>query len=145
MHKDERHRAILSIIQSEAVLRQDRIVELLRKRGFVVTQASVSRDLVTLGVLKIDGIYGVPGSARINGIGDVSIVLVGENLIVAKCESGLASAIAVRIDALHLREIIGTIAGDDTIFIAIENAASQKSALRSLIQAFSSNDTSRRL
>jgi transcriptional regulator of arginine metabolism len=136
MHKNERQNEILSIIRSERVTRQDRLVELLQGRGFDVTQASVSRDLVSLGIVKLNGQYTIPGSAKISGIGTVDIALAGDNLIVVKSESGLASAIAVRIDALGISEIIGTIAGDDTIFIAVENTACQKSALKRLVGAF---------
>lgn len=142
MHKNERHNEILSIIRSERIERQEHLVELLQERGFDVTQASVSRDLVSLGIVKLNGHYTVPGSATISGIGTVDIALAGENLIVVKGESGLASAIAVRIDALGIREIIGTIAGDDTIFIAVENAACQKSAVKRLIGAFSEKGVS---
>ncbi len=142
MHKNERHNEILSIIRSERIERQEHLVELLQERGFDVTQASVSRDLVSLGIVKLNGHYTVPGSATISGIGTVDIALAGENLIVVKGESGLASAIAVRIDALGIREIIGTIAGDDTIFIAVENAACQKLAVKRLIGAFSEKGVS---
>lgn len=142
MQKSERHNEILSIIRTERVERQDRLVDLLQDRGFDVTQASVSRDLVSLGIVKLNGRYTVPGSAKITGIGTVDIVLAGENLIIVKGESGLASAIAVRIDALGINEIIGTIAGDDTIFIAVENAVCQKSALKRLIGALSEKGVS---
>lgn len=135
MQKNERHNEILSIIRSERIERQDHLVRLLQDRGYHVTQASVSRDLVSLGILKLSGRYAVPGSAKISGIGQVDIALAGENLIVVKSESGLASAIAVRIDALGISEIVGTIAGDDTIFIAVENVACQRLVLKRLVEA----------
>lgn len=113
------------------------IVSRLRAKGFDVTQASVSRDLEELGIRKSDGVY---SSGALNGLansfGTVSFEKSGKNLIVAKCGSGLASALAVHLDAMQMKEIAGTIAGDDTIFIALSNAAAQSSVLRSLKERF---------
>jgi len=60
----------------------------------------------------------------------------GDSMIVAKCDSGLASAAAVRIDAARIPEIVGTIAGDDTIFIAVKDSKAQKAALKKVWSVF---------
>jgi len=113
-------------------------VRLLRKNGFDVTQASVSRDLEELGVLKEQGVYRPPSQIpRRTAFGPVSFHPAGENLIVAKCGSGLASALAVRLDATRLNGIVGTIAGDDTVFIAITDQKSQNGLIRRLKEELS--------
>src|ERR1051326_1094303 len=122
MQKEQRQTAILKLIAARQIGRQEELAELLEKKGFVVTQSSVSRDLLDLGIVKVHGAYALPKKPR-NALafGLVSLETAGENLIVAKCEAGLASAVAVRIDGAAIDEIVGTIAGDDTIFIAVRD------------------------
>jgi transcriptional regulator of arginine metabolism len=134
MNRAERHELILDLIDRHRVTRQDELAVLLREQGAEVTQASISRDLDDLGVVKVDGRYArAPiGSAGANPFGVSSIEPSGENLIVLCCSSGLASAVAVRIDAEKIREIVGTIAGDDTIFIAVKDATAQRHAIKKL-------------
>ena len=128
---------ILELIRTTRVARQDELCRLLGERGFPVTQASVSRDLEELGVVKLHGAYALPQpDAKQYALGLQSIEPAGENLIVAKFPSGLASAAAVRIDASRVAEIIGTIAGDDTIFIAVADKKAQKTVMRSIWRIF---------
>ena len=138
--KTARQAAIIEIIESEALMRQEQIVANLIDRGFAVTQASVSRDLVELGIVKVNGHYASPRNATLPGFGMVNLTTAGENLIVAKCDSGLASAIAVKIDSCSVSEVIGTIAGDDTVFIAVENASLQRSAIKKLLGVLGGNN-----
>ena len=138
MQKTERQNLILDVIASRRISRQDEIVDALRTSGFTVTQASVSRDLDEIGVVKVDGKYAKaefenPASSP---FGLSSIDTAGDAMIVVKCASGLASAAAVRIDGEKIDEIVGTIAGDDTIFIAVRNAHEQKIALKKLRAIF---------
>src|SRR4029453_12094634 len=103
-----------------------------------VTQASVSRDLDELGVVKVDGRYArveLP-IAEASPFGVSAIIPAGESLIIVRCNSGLASAAAVRIDGSKIREIIGTIAGDDTIFIAVSGEHDQKLVMKKLKMTF---------
>ena len=137
MQRAARQELILKIVETEKVSRQGRIVELLNERGFDVTQASISRDLGELGIVKVNGIYASPENSAVPGFGVVDLIVAGQNLIVARCQSGLASAIAVKIDAAGIKEIVGTIAGDDTIFIAVENSDSQRMAVKKLWAALS--------
>lgn len=132
MHKSERLDAIIALVGKEQIGRQDQLVDLLNKQGLGVTQSSVSRDLEELGIAKAGRYYVLQKKSISSDYGDVDIKRAGDNLIVIQCESGFASAIAVKIDSSQLGEIIGTIAGDDTIFVAVENPAAQMSVLRRL-------------
>ena len=137
MQKGVRQSAIIKLISAKQIGTQEELSELLEKKGYSVTQSSVSRDLDELGIVKVNGFYALPQKPR-NAIalGLLSLETAGENLIVAKCESGLASAIAVRIDAANILEIVGTIAGDDTIFIAVKDAKDQKVTLKKIWEIF---------
>jgi len=133
MQSKDRHRVILELIASRPVGKQEDLAHLLMDRGFSVTQASVSRDLERLGVVKANGRYVLQiTNGRAGAFGQITFSEAGDNLIVVKCASGLASAAAVRIDAGGVPEIIGTIAGDDTIFIAVKGPAEKSRALKAL-------------
>ena len=145
MRKDERQRAIVELIRNKEFRRQDEVANELKLAGFHVTQASVSRDLDELRIVKANGVYTVPD--RFNGntpFGIASVDISGESLLVAKCAAGLASAAAVSIDAAGLDDIVGTIAGDDTIFVAVKDRDGQKRVLRQLIEMFSGNEGNKR-
>ena len=77
---------------------------------------------------------------RIGAFGRVSFTPAGENLIVIKCGSGLASAAAVHIDAAAIPDIVGTIAGDDTIFVAVKGLEEQARVTRSLRNILETNE-----
>lgn len=137
MVKAERQEAILKLIGAMRIARQAELVQTLRDHGFEVTQASVSRDLEELGIIKINGAYSQPervGNAF--GIGLINVEPAGDCLIVAKTYSGLASASAVRIDAAKIDDIVGTIAGDDTIFIAVKGQKEQRAVIKRLWELF---------
>jgi len=135
MPKIKRQQKIKELIQRNRIATQDELSELLTKSGFAATQSSISRDLVELGVSKISGIYALAKNAKpIQGL--ISMENAGANLIVAKCEAGLASAVAVRIDREGLREIVGTVAGDDTILIAVKDAKGQQAARNKIRKIF---------
>ena len=132
--KKDRQRTILSLIQAEAIGSQGALAHRLFEMGFNTTQASVSRDLDELGVEKVDGRYTPPVVVSSPpDFGAVDFETAGDCLIVGHCASGLASAITVRIDSAGIHEIVGTIAGDDTIFIAVKDAAAQSIALEKII------------
>ena len=138
MQKRDRQDLILNLISSERIGRQDILAERLSQKGFQVTQASVSRDLEELGVEKVEGYYELPKTPPVViEFGLRSLEPAGTNLIVGKCDSGLASAITVRIDGGRIDEIVGTIAGDDTIFIAVEDAIKQELAIKKIWAIFS--------
>jgi transcriptional regulator of arginine metabolism len=139
VNKEQRHSIILKIIESEHIARQDQIVTKLAERGFDVTQASVSRDLVELGVVKVGGHYTSPRRGESTDFGPIGLRAAGDNLIVVSCQSGLASAIAVKMDRAKISEIVGTIAGDDTIFVAVESLQHQRVVIKKLWEVLARN------
>ena len=136
MNKRERQQKILSLIQAKPIGTQEDLRALLERDGLAATQSSVSRDLEELGVVKHHGHYSLP---RANGTavrGLLSLDQAGENLVIARTIPGLASAVAVEIDAAAIAEIVGTIAGEDTIFIAVRNAKDQRAATQAVWKLF---------
>lgn len=137
MQKEQRQTAILKLITSKSIGRQEELAEFLEKKGYSVTQSSVSRDLVELGIIKVNGFYALPQKPRnAVALGLLRLDAAGEILVVAKCEPGLASAVAVRIDGANISEIVGTIAGDDTIFIAVKDRTDQKAVIKKVWEFF---------
>ena len=136
MNKDTRQTRILSLIRAKPIGTQEELRSLLEKAGVPATQSSVSRDLDELGVVKQRGHYTVPNAngAAVSGL--LSLDVAGESLIVARTEPGLASAVAVQIDRAAIAEIVGTIAGEDTIFIAVGDRKSQRGAIKKVWEIF---------
>ena len=129
-----RQEAILEIIRAEPVARQTQLVELLRSRGIDATQSSVSRDLKALGVAKLaDGYMPPVAPAQANDreltmLGEFvrQIDTAGDNLTIVKTAVGAAQRVAVYLDRTAWTEIVGTLSGDDSIFVATRNAAEQR-------------------
>lgn len=136
MKKRTRQQVIVDLIRSQKIETQEQLVKLLEEAGFSVTQSSVSRDLDELGVYKKGGFYVIPEAEEAR-FGFLGLDTAGENLIVVRCESGLASAVAVRIDREKIPEIVGTVAGDDTVFVAVKNRDDQKLAIKKIWELFS--------
>ena len=127
-----RQSKIIEIIQKNEVETQDELSALLEKDGFRVTQATVSRDIRELKLTKIPTAggrqkYAVITDAPENLSKKYERVLregflsmdMAQNILVIKTVSGMASAVCAAIDAMKMREIVGSIAGDDTIMCAI--------------------------
>jgi transcriptional regulator of arginine metabolism len=138
-----RRAAILRIIRESTVHSQEELVKALRKQGFEATQSSISRDLRELGVAKAGDRYILPGeaAAEVNPFLAVAsfvnaIRTAGPSLTVVKTASGHAQSVAVAIDQAEWPEVVGTISGDDTIFIATENARDQRKLLERLRNIF---------
>lgn len=129
-----RRAAILRIIGESTVRNQDELVKVLRTQGFDATQSSVSRDLRELGVAKAADRYILPSQdapSTTNPFAAVAkfvteIKTAGTSLIVVKTTTGTAQSVAVAIDSSDWPEIVGTISGDDTIFIATDEVKDQK-------------------
>lgn len=130
--KTNRQSRIIEIIQKNEVETQDELSALLEKDGFRVTQATVSRDIRELKLTKIPTAggrqkYAVITDAPENLSKKYERVLregflsmdMAQNILVIKTVSGMASAVCAAIDAMKMREIVGSIAGDDTIMCAI--------------------------
>ena len=129
-----RRDAIVRILRQTAVGRQAELVDLLRREGFDATQSSVSRDLREIGVVKGADRYLLPAvedALTPSHFEDVSAFVkgyraAGPTLTVLRTTVGSAQSVAIAIDKAHWPEIVGTIAGDDTIFIATESARAQR-------------------
>lgn len=129
-----RRAAILRILGEATVRNQDELVKVLRKQGFDATQSSVSRDLRELGVAKAGDRYILPTSeASTNGNPFAAVAkfvleikTAGTSLTVVKTTTGTAQSVAVAIDSSEWPEVVGTISGDDTIFIATDEPKDQK-------------------
>ena len=137
MIKEARQSKILSLIGSRRIATQEELSEMLERAGVGATQSSISRDLEELGIVKANGYYTLPKPA--NGAassGLLSLDTAGEVLVVAKCEPGMASALTVQIDRAGFEEVIGTIAGEDTIFIAVNDRKSQRAVIKKIWELF---------
>ncbi len=132
--KTERLERIKEIIIEENVTTQDMLVELLNKDGYNVTQATVSRDVKKLGLVKSfeNGVNRYVLNKTTPDINDNVILSNGivsvstaQNIVVIKSKPGFANTICVVLDQLELESegLVGTLAGDDTIFLATENNA----------------------
>lgn len=130
----KRQRAILEIIAARPVARQGELVELLHARGITATQSSVSRDLRSLGIAKLADGYAPPQAPNavpereLNLLGEFirEIDTAGQNLTVVKTAVGAAQRVAVYLDRSGWPEIVGTLSGDDSIFVATRNATEQR-------------------
>lgn len=127
--KKGRQEVIIELIRNEVIHNQNELVSRLNSMGFNVTQATVSRDITNLGIIKVKSNEGFkyavvenPDNHSEKYIRIISDTLkkldVAKNILVVKTQSGMAMATAAAFDGLKLDEIIGTIAGDDSIFIA---------------------------
>jgi transcriptional regulator of arginine metabolism len=136
MNKKERQQKILDLIRAKPVGTQEDLRTLLERAGVAATQSSVSRDLEELGVVKQHGHYTLPrtngGAAR----GLLSLDHAGESLIIARTVAGHATPVADEIDAAAMPEVVGTIAGENTIFIAVRDAKAQRTALKQIWEMF---------
>ena len=134
--KTVRQMAILDIIDKKDVETQEELAEALRLRGIKVTQATVSRDIKELRLLKVmtpSGAYKYATADKAeNGLSDRFIRMLAEsllsvassnNLIVVKTLNGSANVAAEALDSLHWPEILGTLAGDNTILLIIRTEA----------------------
>jgi transcriptional regulator of arginine metabolism len=137
MHKTKRQQKILSLIRARRIGTQQELSALLERAGFVATQSSISRDLEELGVVKQRGYYTTPRAgegAAARGL--LGLDPAGDCLVVAKCEPGLASSVAVEIDRAAIPEIVGTLAGEDTVFIAVLERKAQRAVMKKVLELF---------
>ena len=132
--KYKRQGQILRIIHEKNIKTHEQLIGELNKCGYNVTQATVSRDIKELGLVKIP----LPdGDRRINMITDTVIsVDYAMNNIVVKTYPGMASAVAASVDSSMRNEFLGSIAGDDTLLIIARNEEKAAEIAEKLIQLF---------
>ena len=137
INRRKRQQKTLALIQAGRIRTQQKLLQLLERAGVPATQSSVSRDLDELGIVKHRGFYTLPRAADgASARGLLSLVPAGDCMLVARCEPGLASAVAVEIDRARFPEVVGTIAGEDTIFIALSRPNLQRAATRKIWEVF---------
>jgi len=136
MLKRERQKQILNLIRVKRIGTQEALRAHLERAGVPATQSSVSRDLEELGVVKHRGAYTLPHTNGDSARGLLSLDIAGDVLVVAKCLPGRASAVAVEIDDAAIPEIVGTLAGEDTIFIAVHDQKSQRAVINKIWELF---------
>lgn len=141
--KKERQARIIELIHRQKIETQEELAAWLKKAGFHVTQATVSRDIRELNLTKVTMADGGQRYAvldnhnvdmnekyiRILSEGFVSMDM-AQNILVIKTVSGMAMAVAAALDSLHWNEIVGCIAGDDTIMCAIRSVEDTKTLMR---------------
>ena len=136
----ERRAAIARLLSEYAIARQTELVERLSAAGFGATQSSVSRDLRELGAIKQQGRYVLPPKqpeperADLLSVADFirRVQPTGAHLLVITTAIGAAQRVALTLDRLQWPEIVGTLSGDDTIFVATMNQTSQRRLQRRL-------------
>jgi len=137
--REHRHHEILGLLRRRRIVSQQQIVARLHERGIEATQSSVSRDLRDLGVAKVGGRY-LPPPERAGSSEDLrsaarflrAVRPAGPNLAVVLTVTGSAQAIGLAIDHAEYPEVVGTLAGDDTVFVATATVADQKRLLQRL-------------
>ena len=140
MNKRERQQKILDLIRAKTIGTQEDLRALLERGGVVATQSSVSRDLEELGVVKHHGHYTLPRANGNGARGLLSLDQAGDSLIIARTVPGHATPVADEIDAAAMPEVVGTIAGENTIFIAVRDAKAQRTALKQIWEMFEAAD-----
>jgi transcriptional regulator of arginine metabolism len=134
LDQHERRQAITRLLEAHAIQRQAELVELLRQEGFPATQSSVSRDLRDLGAAKMKNGYSLPKPTEVDNAQALQVVAdsvreirtAGPNLLVIMTQVGAAQRVAVTLDRIAWPEIVGTLSGDDTIFVATVSSTQQR-------------------
>lgn len=140
MSKSDRQKAILKIISEDKISGQEELIKRLSANGYNATQATISRDIKDLSIIKVSDPesgyrYDIP--ARLKEDGKTPIELLKEifpqavvsvdfavNTVVIKCYTGMAQAVCAKLDNANFDLVVGTIAGDDTIFVVLKSEQS---------------------
>ena len=147
--KNARQQKILELIEQYEIDTQDTLIKRLKEAGYYVTQTTASRDIKQLSLVKgvtERGTYKYV-SPDVKTSGNVPVlnsaltdavikIEAAENIVVIKTFSGMANALAVCVDSLHLPQIVGSVAGDDTILLVIKNSAEAIAIEAELKRAF---------
>lgn len=139
MSKEKRQKEILSIITNNNISTQQELQDKLRDKGLNATQATISRDIKELSLVKTvsdSGVYkyDIPSSIKDRGKSPKEIlknifkeavisVNFAMNIVVIKCHTGMAQAVCAKLDNAYFESIVGTIAGDDTVFAVLKSEA----------------------
>ena len=151
--KNDRQEAIIRLIRENDISTQDELTALMKKNGFKVTQATCSRDIKDLGIIKVTGPGQTTKYAVLDRTGDIApgrLLAVfsnsllscecAMNLVVVRTLPGMANAAAAALNSMRLQNVVGTIAGDDTIFIASQGIDEAKALLSTIKDLMSSGN-----
>ena len=131
----ERQDVIRRLVRRERIRTQRDLVDRLKAFGYVCTQATVSRDITEMGLRKLpEGVYVLSEDLHLQRmISDlVRGVVQSEKLVLVKASAGTAAGVAAALDAAELEEVLGSIAGDDTILVICNNEADAASLVDSI-------------
>ena len=141
MSRNRRLTLLTQMLAGKRYSSQEELADALSAEGWKVTQSSVSRDITALKLVKVDGAYHRPAriaaepehpDERRIADGVLTAESAGDALLVLHTPAGEANRVAVAIDRLAWPDVIGTIAGDDTIFLAVRHETAQQRVLRQL-------------
>jgi transcriptional regulator of arginine metabolism len=137
MSKFERQGAILRLVDEQKLSTQAELAAALRDAGFDAVQTTVSRDIAQLGLVKVRGdagrlVYALPGAADLDRLNELTSalrrwaidVVSSGSLAIVRTPPGYAQGLALALDAAALGDVAGTVAGDDTIFVAARDGVS---------------------
>jgi len=150
MDRNERKRKIIEIVKNNVIETQEELVAMLETMGYNVTQATISRDIKELKLVKInkDGRYRYAVASDNNNFADVKgnmlnlyretveRVVVSLNLIVVRTKAGNAGSVAAMLDSLNLPKVIGSIGGDDTVLLIAESVSAAPEIAEKLRELF---------
>jgi len=136
LRKQQRQQTLLRLVSERRLATQQDVVRALRTAGYAATQATVSRDIVEIGLVKVarDGthVYAPPASVPVSGgierlrrfCEEYPVQgSVAGNMVVLRTPPGTANALAIALDTSGFTDVVGTIAGDDTVFVAARDPA----------------------
>ena len=134
--KEKRHQSILDLVDRTNISSQENLRKRLGTLGFEVTQATLSRDLKELNVVKTTGEDGEYKYAIIDDMPGFQITScdISGNLLVLHTDPGMAQAVAFRVDALKMAGILGTVAGDDTLLVVVAEGYDSRKVRKDLWQ-----------
>lgn len=144
MSKNDRLKAIENLIIENEIDTQEELTEKLNDLGFDVSQATVSRDINQLNLIKVEGLVKKFKYAKVNAGGNLSEQIVNlfkqvtlsiacaNNLLVIKTLAGNASAAGMAFDEMHFPQVLGTVAGDDTLLVVAKTNSDAEIILKSL-------------
>jgi len=142
-NQDARRRTLRLLLRRRRLRTQEEFLAALQERGFEITQSSLSRDLMFLGARKMDGAYRLVSESEASQEGEHKYPTLAElqpfvralrpagpNLLVVATRPGLAQTVALALDSMSMPEVTGTVAGDDTVFVATPSRRAQRSLER---------------
>jgi transcriptional regulator of arginine metabolism len=129
--KKDRQAALFELVRTKSIGNQDELRQELAQLRIDATQSSISRDLIELGITKLRGKYHPPVTSPDGSRAGIvlEVATAGDHLVVVKTPPGQASMLALVVDREKIPGIVGTVAGDDTFFVAVRSSADQKIAI----------------